>query len=93
MGFSELCVMQVVRLATTHVTSLAAPSASLFWWLCIMSDGLPRESLDRMVALSCMPDTFARARTWPKGLTKQRLGQAHDERVSCIQGFYACALN
>ena len=52
MGFNGLCVVQVVKLVTINVTSPAAPHASLIRWLCIMSEGLPRESMDWMVAVT-----------------------------------------
>ena len=38
----------------------------------------------KVLLFSCMQDTFARARTRPKGSAKR----ARDDRVSCIQTFF-----
>ena len=49
-----VCVMQVVRLANTHVTSPAASRASLVRWLWMVSDWLPRKTLDWIMAATCV---------------------------------------
>ena len=69
MGCSGLCVVQVVRLVTMHITSPAATRASLIRWFCIISDGLPRESMDWMVAVTLV--------YWFKDL------RAHRQSISC----------
>ena len=52
MGLNGLCVKQLVKLAAMRVTSSAAPRASLVQWVCTISNGLQRNSLDCMVTVT-----------------------------------------